>query len=144
MLKKINPTETQSWKNLVDHYKEMKNIHMKDLFVNDPERFNKYTIRFNDILVDYSKNIITEETLKLFFQLTDDVGLRDAIDKMFNGDRINETEDRAVLHIALRNRENNPICVNGKDVMPEINAVLNKIKDFSDKIISGEWKGIYQ
>ena len=141
MLKKVNPTETQSWKNLVDHYKEMKNIHMKDLFVDDPERFNKYTIRFNDILVDYSKNIITEETLKLLFQLTDDVGLRDAIDQMFTGDAINETENRAVLHIALRNRENNPIYVNGKDVMPEINAVLNKMKDFSDKIISGEWKG---
>ena len=141
MLRKVNPTETQTWKNLVDHYKEMKNIHMKDLFVNDPERFNKSVIRFNDILVDYSKNIITEETLKLLFQLADDVGLRDAIDQMFTGNAINETENRAVLHIALRNRENNPIYVNGKDVMPEANAVLNKMKDFSDKIISGEWKG---
>jgi len=141
MLKKINPTETQSWKNLLDHFNKMKNIHMKDLFACDPERFNKYTIRFNDIFVDYSKNIITEETLKLFFGLIDEIGLRDAIDKMFCGDRINETEDRAVLHIALRNRENNPINVNGKDIMPEINAVLNKIKNFSSKIISGEWKG---
>lgn len=141
MLKKINPTETQSWKNLIDHYKEMKSVHMKNLFAVDPERFNKYAIRFNDILVDYSKNIITDETLKLLLKLADDVGLRDAIDKMFNGDRINETEDRAVLHIALRNRENNPIYVNGKDVMPEVNAVLNKMKDFSNKIISGEWKG---
>lgn len=141
MLKKINPTETQSWKNLIDHYKEMKSVHMKNLFAVDPERFNKYAIRFNDILVDYSKNIITDETLKLLLKLADDVGLRDAIDKMFNGDRINETEDRAVLHIALRNRENNPIYVNGKDVMPEVNAVLNKMKDFANKIISGEWKG---
>ncbi|MFQ5686773.1 MAG: glucose-6-phosphate isomerase [Candidatus Scalindua sp.] len=141
MLNKINPTETQSWKNLVNHYKEVKSVHMKDLFADDPDRFNKYSIRFNGILVDYSKNIITEETLKLLFQLADDVGLRDAIDQMFTGDAINETENRAVLHIALRNRENNPICVNGKDVMPEINAVLNKMKDFSDKIISGEWKG---
>ncbi len=141
MLDKINPTETQSWKNLVDHFKEMKNIHMKDLFVNDPDRFNKYSIRFNGILVDYSKNIITEDTLKLLLRLTDDVGLRDALNKMFNGERINETEDRSVLHTALRNRKNIPVCVNDKNVMPEVNAVLSKMKDFSEKIISGEWKG---
>ena len=141
MLNKVNPSETQSWKNLVDHYKEMKNIHMKDLFVNDPDRFNKYSIRFNGILVDYSKNIITEDTLKLLLRLTDDVGLRDALNKMFNGERINETEDRAVLHTALRNRINIPVCVNDKNVMPEVNAVLSKMKDFSDKIITGEWKG---
>ena len=141
MLNKVNPSETQSWKNLVDHYKEMKNIHMKDLFVNDPDRFNKYSIRFNGILVDYSKNIITEDTLKLLLRLTDDVGLRDALNKMFNGESINETEDRAVLHTALRNRINIPVCVNDKNVMPEVNAVLSKMKDFSDKIITGEWKG---
>jgi len=141
MLNKVNPSETQSWKNLVDHYKEMKNIHMKDLFVNDPDRFNKYSIRFNGILVDYSKNIITEDTLKLLLKLTDDVGLRDALNKMFTGESINETEDRAVLHTALRNRINIPVCVNDKNVMPEVNAVLSKMKDFSDKIITGEWKG---
>ena len=141
MLKKINPTETQSWKNLVDHFKEMKNIHMKDLFAGDPDRSNKYTIRFNDIFIDYAKNIITEETLRLLLELADDVGLRDAIDKMFTGDTINGTENRSVLHIALRNRENTPIYVNGKDVMPEINTVLERMKDFSDKIISGEWNG---
>ena len=141
MLNKVNPTETQSWKNLVDHYKEMKSVHMKDLFADDPDRFNKYSIRFNEILVDYSKNIITEDTLKLLLKLTDDVGLRDALNKMFNGERINETEDRAVLHTALRNRINIPVCVNDKNVMPEVNAVLSKMKDFSDKIISGEWKG---
>ncbi|MHC4268635.1 MAG: glucose-6-phosphate isomerase [Planctomycetota bacterium] len=141
MLKKINPTETQSWKNLTDHFKEIKSIHMKDLFVSDPDRFKKYSIRFNGILVDYSKNIITEDTLKLLLKLTDDVGLRDALNKMFNGDRINETEDRAVLHTALRNRINIPVCVNDKNVMPEVNAVLSKMKDFSEEIISGEWKG---
>ena len=141
MLKKINPTETQSWKNLINHFKEMKNVHMKDLFADDPDRFNKYSIRFNGILVDYSKNIITEETLNLLLKLTDDVGLRDALNKMFNGERINETEDRAVLHTALRNRINTPVCVNDKDVMPEVKAVLSKMKDFSEKIILGEWKG---
>ena len=141
MLNKINPTKTQSWKNLVDHFKEMKSVHMKDLFADDPDRFNKYSIRFNGILVDYSKNIITEDTLKLLLKLTDDVGLRDALNKMFNGERINETEDRAVLHTALRNRINIPVCVNDKNVMPEVNAVLSKMKDFSEKIISGEWKG---
>ena len=141
MLKKINPTETQSWKNLINHFKEMKNVHMKDLFADDPERFNKYSIRFNGILVDYSKNIITEETLSLLLKLTDDVGLRDALNNMFSGERINETEDRAVLHTALRNRINTPVCVNDKDVMPEVKAVLSKMKNFSEKIISGEWKG---
>lgn len=141
MLKKINPTETQSWNNLFDHFEKIKNIHMKDLFAGDPERFNKYTISFNDILVDFSKNIIIEDTLKLLFELIDEIGLREAIDKMFSGDKINETEDRAVLHIALRNRKNTPIYHNDKDVMPEINVVLNKMKDFSNKVNSGELKG---
>jgi glucose-6-phosphate isomerase len=141
MLKKTNPTETQSWKNLVDHFEETKCVHMKDLFADDPDRFKKYSIRFNDIFIDYSKNIITEETLKLLLELADEVGLRDAIDKMFNGERINETEDRAVLHTALRNRINNPVCVNDKNVMTEVKSVLSKMKDFSEKIISGEWKG---
>jgi len=141
MLKKINPTETQSWKDLVEHFKKMKSVHMKDLFADDPDRFKKYSIRFNGILVDYSKNIITEDTLNLLLKLTDDVGLRDALNKMFNGEKINETEDRAVLHTALRNRINTPVCVNGKDVMPGVKAVLSKMKDFSEKIISGEWKG---
>ena len=141
MLKKINPTDTQSWKNLVDHYKKMKIVHMRDLFADDPDRFKKYSIRFDGILLDYSKNIITEDTLKLLLKLTDDVGLRDALNKMFNGERINETEDRAVLHTALRNRINIPVCVNDKNIMPEVNAVLSKMKNFSEKIISGEWKG---
>ena len=141
MLKKINPTETQSWKNLVDHYKEMKSVHMKNLFADDSDRFKKFSIRFDGILVDYSKNIMTEDTLNLLLKLTDDVGLRDALEKMFNGERINETEDRAVLHTALRNRINIPVCVNDKNVMPEVKAVLSKMKNFSENIISGEWKG---
>ena len=114
---------------------------MKDLFAEDPKRSRKFSIKFNDILVDYSKNRILKETLKLLFGLADEIGLRDAIDKMFRGDRINETENRAVLHIALRNRENTPIFVDGNDVMPEVNAVLEKMKGFSHKVNSGKWRG---
>ena len=141
MLIKINPAKTNSWKKLEGHYKIIKNVHMKDLFGKDPERFKKLSIRFNDILVDYSKNIITVETLKLLLGLAHETGLKDSIDKMFSGDRINETENRPVLHVALRNRKNAPIYVDGRDVMPEVNAVLEKMKDFSNRIISGEWKG---
>ncbi len=141
MLVKINPSKTNSWNKLGDHSEIIKNIHMKDLFANDPERFKKFSIRFNDILVDYSKNIITGETLKLLLGLAHETGLKDSIDKMFFGDRINETENRPVLHVALRNRGNAPIYVDGRDVMPEVNTVLKKMKDFSNRIISGEWKG---
>jgi glucose-6-phosphate isomerase len=141
VLVKINPSKTNSWKKLGDHSKTIKNIHMKDLFANDPERFKKFSIRFNDILVDYSKNIITGETLKLLLELAHETDLKDSIGKMFSGDKINETENRPVLHVALRNRENTPIYVDGQDVMPKANAVLEKMKDFSNKIIFGDWKG---
>ncbi|WDN89014.1 glucose-6-phosphate isomerase [Desulfosarcina sp. BuS5] len=141
MLVKINPSKTNSWKKLEDHSEIIKHIHMKDLFAKDPERFKKFSIRFNDILVDYSKNIIIGETLELLLGLAHKTGLKDSIDKMFSGDRINETENRPVLHVALRNRENAPIYVDGRDVMLEVNAVLEKMKDFSNRIISGEWKG---
>ena len=141
MLNKINPAKTKSWEKLTDHYEVMKSVHMKNLFAEDPERFKKFSIRFNDILVDYSKNIITGETIKLLIGLAGETGLKDTIKKMFTGKKINETENRAVLHIALRNRENTPIYVDGNDVMPEVNAVLEKMKDFSSRVISGEWKG---
>jgi glucose-6-phosphate isomerase len=119
----------------------MKDVHMKDLFANDPQRFNRFSIRFNDILLDYSKNRITEETLHLLIELADEIGLSDAIHQMFAGAKINETENRAVLHTALRNRVNSPVEVDGSDVMPQVNIVLDKMKDFSDKVISGKWKG---
>lgn len=141
MLNRINPIKTNSWQTLGNHFAQMKNIHMKNLFAEDPNRFNKFSIRFNDILVDYSKNRITEETVKLLIGLADEIGLKEAIEKMFSGDKINETENRAVLHIALRNRQNTPIYVDGQDVMPEINSVLAKMKNFSEKVISGEWQG---
>ena len=116
MLHKTNPTKTKSWQHLSEHFEKIKDVQMKDLFANDPQRFNRFSIRFKDILLDYSKNRITEETLQLLIELADEVGLGDAIDQMFKGAKINETENRAVLHIALRNRENSPIEVDGNEI----------------------------
>jgi len=141
MLNKINPTQTKSWQALREHFGQMKQIHMRDLFAADGQRFQKYSIRFNDLLVDFSKNRINADTLRLLFSLAEEVHLRDAIEQIFTGDTINETENRAVLHIALRNRENRPIVVDGKDVMPEVNAVLQQMRVFSERVISGEWTG---
>lgn len=114
---------------------------MRDMFLNDDKRYSKFSVICDDIVVDYSKNIITDRTMKLLFRLAEECGLRNAIDRMFSGDRINETEGRAVLHIALRNRSNKPVCVDGVDVMPDINDVLKKMKVFSEDLISGDWKG---
>lgn len=141
MLQKINPTETSAWKALEKHYQEIKNVHLKTLFAEDGKRFEKYSLTFEDILVDFSKNRIDETTFKLLIQLAEECGLKDAINSMFKGEAINETEGRSVLHTALRNRSNTEIKVDGKDVMPDVNAVLAQMKTFSDKVTSGEWKG---
>ena len=141
MLPNINPTQTESWRQLSDHYDKMAPMLLKDLFGADPDRFDKFSLKFKDILVDFSKNRITSETLRLLLGLADEAGVKEAIASMFDGEKINETENRAVLHIALRNRANTPVIVDGQDIMPEINAVLQKIKTFSNQIISGEWKG---
>jgi len=141
MLKKINPVETPAWQELTDHHSIMKHRQMKDMFRKDPERFKKFSLRFRDILVDYSKNTVDSQSIGLLLKLAEETDVRDAIEKMFSGSRINETEGRAVLHIALRNRSNTPIHIDGKDVMPEVNAVLKQIEVFSDKVISGQWKG---
>ncbi len=141
MLQSKNPTKTENWKKLSEHFKQVKGLQMKELFLKDPERFSKFSIRFQDILADYSKNRITDETMQLLVGIAHECNLSDAIEKMFSGDRINETEDRAVLHIALRNRANTPILVDGKDVMPEVNRVLDKMKGFSERIHSGAWTG---
>ena len=141
MLKKIDPTRTASWQKLIEHYNRTRSTHMKDLFASDPERFNKLSLRFNDMLVDYSKNRITGETIRLLIELAREVDLADAIEKMFTGDTINQTENRAVLHTALRNRANRPVLLDGRDVMPEVNAVLEKMKAFSESVRSGDWKG---
>ena len=117
---------------------------MKTWFAQEPDRFERLSMVFNDILVDFSKHRITAETMKLLLDLADEVHLADAIDKMFSGDTINETENRAVLHVALRNRSNEPIYVDGQDVMPEVNGVLDKMRHFSDKVNSGAWTGLYR
>ncbi|GKR04126.1 hypothetical protein KAM462_38460 [Aeromonas caviae] len=141
-MKNINPTQTQAWKALEAHFAANKERQLKDLFAADAERFNKFSTTFGgDMLVDYSKNLITQETMALLQDLAKETDLSSAIESMFNGEKINRTEGRAVLHVALRNRSDRPIQVDGKDVMPDVKAVLAKIKGFCEKIISGEWKG---
>ena len=141
MLPTVNPIETPAWQRLEIHFLTMQAMHMRELFHDDPDRFEKFSIQFGDMLVDYSKNIITEETMRLLFGLAQETELKPAIASMFGGVAINQTEGRAVLHTALRNRANTPILVDGKDVMPEINKVLDQMKSFSNRLISGEWKG---
>ncbi|AMM51474.1 glucose-6-phosphate isomerase [Rufibacter sp. DG15C] len=141
MLPAINPTTTQAWKKLDAHFQQMQSQHLKDLFQEDPQRFEKLSLTFEDILLDFSKNRVTEETMQLLLQLAQETGLREAIDGMFSGEKINFTEDRAVLHVALRNSSNTPILVDGQDVMPDVNRVLDQMKAFSEQIISGGWKG---
>ncbi|EKS5554753.1 glucose-6-phosphate isomerase [Escherichia coli] len=141
-MKNINPTQTAAWQALQKHFDEMKGVTIADLFAKDGDRFSKFSATFGDqMLVDYSKNRITEETLAKLQDLAKECDLAGAIKSMFSGEKINRTENRAVLHVALRNRSNTPILVDGKDVMPEVNAVLEKMKTFSEAIISGEWKG---
>lgn len=141
MLSKHNPAETKSWQRLTMHYLSMQAVHLNELFQEDPSRFEKFHTQFEDILIDYSKNIITEETLQLLKSLTEECELKEAIQSMFNGERINETENRSVLHYALRNRSNKPVLADGQDVMPEVNKVLDQMKDFSNNLLNGNWKG---
>ncbi len=134
-------SNSPAWLALKEHLKGISDTHMRDLFAADPDRFQKFSILFNDILFDYSKHRITEETLLLLTTLAREMDVEGWTKKMFNGDAINFTENRAVLHIALRNRSNRPILVDGKDVMPGINAVLARMRKFSDAVRCGEWKG---
>lgn len=140
-LKSINPTTTKSWKALGEHFKTIKDVHMKSWFAQDAERANKMTIKWDDFYVDYSKNRITEETLKLLLNLAEEVDLRDAISKYFEGDIINETEGRAVLHTALRAPKTAKVYVDGKNVIPEIYNVKDKIENFTNQIVNGNLKG---
>jgi glucose-6-phosphate isomerase len=141
MLPKVNPINTKAWEQLQVHFMMMQSESMKDLFAQDAERFSKFTIQHEDILFDYSKNMITEETVRLLIQLADECKLSESITSMFSGQKINETENRAVLHTALRNFSGNPVVTDGKDVMPEIQRVQSQMRNFCSKIHSGDWKG---
>ncbi|NAW67435.1 glucose-6-phosphate isomerase [Photobacterium halotolerans] len=142
MLKNINPTQTTAWQALTAHFEQAQDLQLSELFAKDSSRFETFSAAFgNDILLDYSKNLITEETLARLFELAEQTELKTAIASMFSGEKINRTEDRAVLHVALRNRSNTPVLVDGEDVMPHVNAVLAKMQQFSDRIIGGDWKG---
>lgn len=141
MFPKINPITTKAWTALQQHANEMKLVHMRDLFQKDPSRFDKYALRFQDILIDFSKNRITDQTLALLLQLASESKLPDAIQALFEGDLINETEKRSVLHVALRNFSGQPVYSMGKDVMPDVQRVQEQMKGFCEKVHSGEWKG---
>ena len=140
-MKKREVTKTSSWKNLEAHFNKVKGNSIQQHFQADPNRFDKFSIFWNDFLVDYSKNKIDEETLKLLLALTEDAGLKEAIDAMFTGEKINVTENRAVLHTALRNKSDDAVVVDGADVMPRIKAELAKMSLFCEKVHSGHWLG---
>ena len=134
-------TQSVAGRKLADHRTAMNDVHMRTLFAENPRRFEEFSRRFEDILFDFSKNRVTAETMTLLLELAEEADLREAIDAMFNGAKINNTEQRAVLHVALRNRTNRPILVDGQDVMPEVNRVLEKMRRFSTAVRSGAWTG---
>nr|WP_194335059.1 glucose-6-phosphate isomerase [Mariprofundus sp. KV] len=134
-------TQTAAWKKLAVHAEAMKKVHMRDLFADDPQRFDKFSLHFGDTLVDYSKNILTEETRDLLLDLARERDVQGWTERMFAGEKINNTEDRAVLHTALRNRSNRPVMVDGHDVMPDVNRVLAQMRSFTESVRSGEWLG---
>jgi glucose-6-phosphate isomerase len=134
-------TQSKEWQNLKEHQKKIAGMQMRQMFSEDPDRFKKFSLEFNDILLDYSKNRITEETMKLLLRLAESRDLKSWIEKMFSGEKINITENRAVLHTALRNRSGRPVNVDGKNVMPEVERVLQQMRKFSEAVRSGQWKG---
>lgn len=134
-------TESAPWQALQAHYQLVCDLQMRQLFEQDPARFEQFSLKFEDILFDFSKNRITSETLSLLLDLAKAGNLSEWIKRMFSGDIINNTEHRAVLHVALRNRSNRPIKVQGEDVMPEVNAMLEKMRDFTERVRNGQWQG---
>lgn len=141
MFPRVSPVQTAAWKALAGHKQEMATARIRDLFNNDPDRFNRFSLSLHDILFDYSKNLITEKTLQLLLQLARECKLKDAIEAMFNGEKINQTEDRAVLHTALRNFSGKPVVVDDTNVMPQVQQVQQQMKAFCKTVHSGEWKG---
>ena len=140
-LPNINPTKTKSWKALQEHFEVVKNAQMKDLFAQDENRANKFTIQWEDFYIDYSKNRITDETLNHLLQLAEDVKLKEAIESQFSGERINQTEGREVLHVALRAPKDSEFVVDGVNVMPEVYLVKQKIEGFTNEVVKGKRKG---
>lgn len=141
MFPKISPVATQAWAQLDAHAQQMKQLHIKDLFAQSSNRFQQFSLTEGDVLVDYSKNLITEETLRLLLQLANECGLPQAVEAMFNGEPINETENRSVLHVALRSKPTDTFTVQGENVVPQVHAVLQQMEAFCKRIHSGEWKG---
>ncbi len=141
MLRRINPTKTQAWGELQSHFGEMSSLHMKTLFSQAPDRFQTFSLSVEDVLIDFSKNIISEKTIDLLISLAEECQLKEAIEAMFQGEPINETENRAVLHTALRNLSGARVSVGGADVMPAVQQVLAQMERFSESVVSGEWKG---
>jgi len=135
------PVDLPAWQALQEHQLEMAEVHMRDLFTQDPQRFERFSLRTGDILFDYSKNRVTQETMRLLCELARQANLASKIEAMFTGEKYNNTEKRAVLHVALRNRSNRPIIVDGMDVMPEVNRVLAHMRAFSEEVRSGKWIG---
>jgi len=142
MFPKVTPKETKAWQQLQEHYNtEIKGTHMRSLFAADAQRFSKYSLQLDDILFDYSKNLVTDKTLGFLRQLAEESKVKEAIEAMFSGEKINQTEDRSVLHTALRNLSGTPVLSDGKDVMPDVLRVLAQMKAFCARVHSGEWKG---
>ncbi|GAB6068438.1 glucose-6-phosphate isomerase [Methylothermus subterraneus] len=135
------PTALPAWKSLAEHRREIEGQHLRDWFARDPDRFQRFSLSLGEILFDFSKNLITDKTLGLLVQLAEQCGLAARIEAMFGGDKINRTEDRAVLHVALRNRSSRPILVDGRDVMPKVRQVLDKMRRFTEQVRSGQWRG---
>ncbi len=138
---RLHLTQSKAWQALRTHFAEVESVHMRDLFAHDPQRFDKFSVNFNDILLDYSKNRVTEKTMRLLFELAREANVGGWARRMFSGEPINFTEERAVLHVALRNRSNTPIMIGGEDVMPQVNYVLEKMRRFCIKVHTGIWKG---
>jgi glucose-6-phosphate isomerase len=141
MFPSVNPTTTSAWQKLLTHKISGDGTSIKDFFASDTSRFDRYHIKFEDVLIDYSKNRITDKTMELLLELAEETGLKQGIAAMFSGEEINKTEKRAVLHTALRNRSSKPVMVDGEDVMPDVRKVLAHMKEFSTNIIDGSWKG---
>ena len=134
-------SELQAWNALTTHYASLREVHLRKLFADDPKRGERMTLEAAGLYLDYSKNRITDETLQLLLQLAKESGLRARIDAMFRGERINITENRAVLHVALRAPRGSSIVVDGENVVPRVHAVLDRMADFSNRVRSGTWKG---